>query len=171
MSLKRSAAVLLVAGLIAAPVAGAQEDRASTQDREFLAAAPAANQFEVTTGALARQKGRSAHVRRLGRTLVRDHGDQLTKLRTLAERLGVGISTGPTPRQARIIQRLQRLSGRSFDRAFLRAQASAHREAIALYLSEATSAGGSDALRELATRTLPVLGMHAGQVRVLRRLD
>ena len=145
-------AVAIVAGLTvampaAAPATGGDRDHGSRHDhwepwhapppisaREFLVRAAAANQFEIVTGQLAQQRAQSSEVRALGAQFVAHHTMLLQQGNAVAAQLGIPVEPVLTREQRRAVELLQRLSGRSFDRAWLAIQLRAHQEALALHL-------------------------------------
>jgi putative membrane protein len=151
------ASALLLPGSVSADRSGNRTDA-----RAFLKAAGPSNLFEIQSGRLAVDRGQSAEVKAIGQMLVADHTAEYRRLRALANRYDVRLPRRPTPRQRQQIETLAGLSGAEFDRAFLEAQAAAHREAIALYRLAALA--GPRAIRIDAVNALPVLGMHAGRV-------
>ncbi len=135
----------------------------SAQDRDYLLQANDSNQFEILSGRLAAERGRSRAVRQLGRLFVRDHTRQLTELRALATRLGVALPARPGAVVQARVTALSRLGKRTlrFDRTWLRLQITAHQESIAGTLTEALE-GQNAEVRAAAIRSLPILGEHLG---------
>jgi putative membrane protein len=130
---------------------------------EFLNRAAAGNRFEIVTGRLAQERAESARIKALGEEFVRDHTRLLEKGAAVAAELGITVKDELTPKQARVVERLERLSGEDFDRAWVRAQLDAHREALALNLRGAIR-GERPEIRELAQGALPVVTHHYGQL-------
>lgn len=169
-------AIAVVAGVAVAQPAAAPASGSGDRDRsrpshvlapisavEFLTRAAAANQFEIVTGQLAQQRARSSEVRMFGAELVRDHTALLQQGSAVAARLGIAVQPALTPDQRRTVAFLQRLSGRAFDRAFLRVQLRAHEEALRLHLRGALR-GDRPEIRALALGGLPVVVRHYAHV-------
>src|SRR4051794_24409028 len=123
---------------------------------EFLARAAAGNRFEIVTGQLAQERAHSDAIRALGAEFVADHTALLAQGSAVAAQLGIAVPEGLTPRQQRIVNRLQQLNGKRFDRAWLKAQIVAHREALILHLRGAIR-GEVPEIRRLAQGGLPVV--------------
>jgi putative membrane protein len=137
-------------------------------DARFLAKAAQANRFEIATGRLAQEQGRSAVVKELGAMLVRDHTAALAQGAVVATQLGIAVPEGISPAQQAQVDRLSGLRGRRFDRAWLKAQELAHVKAVTLHLRGALT-GDSQAVRDLAIAGLPVVTRHLSEVlQVLR---
>lgn len=164
------AAVLAAALSAAVPAVGSAHDRwrpshvpAPISAQEFLTRAAAANQFEIVTGQLAQERGQSAEVRALGAMLVTDHTALLQQGSAVAAQLGIPVEPVLTPKQERIVAFLERLSGRAFDRVWLRVQLRAHQKALRLHLRGAIR-GDRPEIRTLALGGLPVVVRHYAEV-------
>jgi putative membrane protein len=177
---RRRLALAGVAIALAVPAAAASPavaDRAGTPavtqqsvpditDPDFLAQAAQANQFEIVTGRLAKQRAHSRVVRALGRMFVRDHTKALAEGAAVAAKLGITPPAGLTPDQQQVAEALADLRGRRFDRAWLKAQLAAHVQAVALHLRGALN-GDTPDVRTLAILALPVVSQHLGELTVV----
>jgi predicted outer membrane protein len=132
-------------------------------DARFLAKAAQANRFEIVAGQLAQERARSAAVKELGAMLVKDHTAALAQGTAVAKQLGIPVPEGISPAQQAQVDRLSQLSGRRFDRAWLKAQELAHVQAVNLHLRGALY-GDSQAVRDLAIAGLPVVTRHLSEV-------
>jgi putative membrane protein len=131
--------------------------------QEFLTAAAASNQFEIVTGQLAQERASAPEIKALGAEFVEHHTMLLQQGRAVAAKLGIVVPETLTPKQQRIVARLQQLSGKRFDRKWLAAQIAAHREALALNLRGAIR-GDVPEIRTLAQGALPIVAQHYGQL-------
>jgi predicted outer membrane protein len=169
-SLRAVLALLSVLALtlgLAVPASAQAPEPTTEADAAFMAAAAQSNLFEIQSGRLAQRRGQDRDVRMIGRMLVADHTKQLQAGASAATALGLPAPpTTPSAAQQTIVRRLSTLRGRSFDRAFLRAQITAHNQAIALHEGEA-SATASPTLRTLTVSALPLLGTHLGMVQLV----
>ena len=125
--------------------------------------AAAGNLFEIVTGQLAQERASSDAVRALGAEFVADHTALLQQGRAVAAQLGIVVPEALTPEQQRIVERLQRLHGKRFDRAWLEAQIVAHQQALELHLRAAIR-GEVPEIRTLAQGALPTITHHYGQL-------
>lgn len=137
--------------------------RLAAADRTFLRAALERGQTEVAAGKLATEKAASEAVRHLGEEMVRDH-------RQSNERMMALVRTDPSfqlprPRRGRL-DRLERLQGDAFDRAYLQQMRESHARAIALY-GEAEASVQDPKVREFTRQTLPTLRRHAADTEEL----
>lgn len=129
----------------------------------FLPAAAQGNRFEIVTGQLAQQRAESNEVRALGAMFVTDHTRLLQQGSAVAAELGVTLPEGLSPQQQAIVDRLARLSGRSFDAAWTAAQIAAHKQALWLHLRAAIR-GEQPQIRTLAQGALPIITHHLGEL-------
>lgn len=162
-------AIFTILSATAAVEAWAQQapagaDPASTRlaavDRTFLDAALESGRAEVAAGELAVENAASEAVRRLGEELVRDHRQGNERLMALA-RTDPSLRLPPAPRDR--IERLARLQGDAFDRAYLLQLRESHERAIELYADAAASAEDVR-VGELARQMLPTLRRHAADI-------
>jgi putative membrane protein len=149
-------AVLVVLLPSAALAAAAQ---ANQQDQTFLRKAHQSNLAEIQAGRLAQQKAASASVRDMGARLVRDHTRLDSRLRPVADQLGVNLPDRPNAMQRQVAAQLSAKSGAAFDRAWVAAMIVGHRQALADGQAELRS-GSSDRVRSLARSAAPVIQGH-----------
>lgn len=147
---------LLVGSALPAWAAG---DAVARQDRRFVEKATADGMAEVELGKLAQTQAASDEVKRFGERMVQDHtraGDELSTLAT-----GKGLKPpAELPREhRRHYDRLAKLNGAEFDRAYARRMVDDHRKAVSLFESQSRSGHDAD-LRAFAARTLPTLQQH-----------
>jgi putative membrane protein len=170
------AALAVGAGLIAAPaVATAGPDHAASHGTvtsnvprvvpapAFLTKAAAANQFEIVTGQLAQQRAQASAIKDLGAMFVTDHTALLQQGAQVAAQLNIPVTPTLSRKQQATVDKLQRLSGKAFDAAWLRAQLAAHEDALALNLAGAIR-GENTAIRTLGQGALPVVTKHYGEL-------
>jgi putative membrane protein len=136
-------------------------------DRGFVLQASGAHMAAIRFGQLAMEKGATEKVREIGKEMVDTHTAFSDKLRETARTSANVILPIPrlTASQQRDYQRLSRLSGAEFDRAFLDAVLRVQQETIQSFNNEALN-GQSPAIREFANQSLPQLNE---RVRTVRR--
>jgi putative membrane protein len=157
-------AVLAVQGAVLARHQGMRHAMRGSADASFMREAAHGGFAEVQTGHLAEQRGASDRVRNFGRRMLTDHGKANVELARLAQSKGVILPTGPNQEQKHAYNRLARLSGRSFDRAYMNDMVSDHVEDVAKFRDEAKNGHDPD-VRRWASRTLPTLEMHLAMAR------
>lgn len=157
-----SATVLAVATL-AAPLALA----ANTKPDAFIQKAIEGNLAEIKVGQLAQQKGATEGVRHFGSVLEQDHSKANNQAMTAASSMGVSPPAEPSPKEQRVYQHLASLSGKSFDKAFLKAMVKDHRKDIAEFKKEAKTSNSPAA--SYAQAVLPDLHKHLQLAESLER--
>lgn len=145
-------AALSVAILLASPCFA--QDRAS---QKFLKEAIEGNFAGVQMGQLAQKQGSSDGVRSFGQMLDKDHSDANNKATAAANSVGMTPPTEPNKRQKADYDRMSKLSGAQFDKAFAMHMVSDHKKDIKEYEKAAKK---KDAAGSYATETLPTLRKH-----------
>ncbi len=152
----------------ATPPGGAAGHQLSQQDRDFLAKASAGGKAEVEAGQLAQQKASEPSVKKFGEHMVKDHSQGNQQLMSVAQREGITMpSTSTADRHnQQAMSKLQSLSGRQFDQAYVQDQLRDHQETVALFEKEAQS-GENPGLKSFAQQSLPMLREHLAEVQQL----
>jgi putative membrane protein len=131
----------------------------SAADRKFIREAAEGGMAEVELGQLAVQKAASDDVKKFGQRMVDDHGKANDKLKELAASKGITLPQGPNSKQEATKERLAKLSGERFDKAYMRDMLLDHKKDVAAFRSESTLGRDSD-VRSFASATLPTLKDH-----------
>jgi putative membrane protein len=169
-SILRFGATLALTALVL-PAAGAQTSAPKLDDPTIVAIFDAANTYDMETGALARSKASSKAVRDFGAMLVRDHRNVRQQGRDLAKSLNVT----PTPPQnfglakahAAAMRSLRRLSGKSFDRAFLQHEVDFHNAVIDDVTHTLLPAIQNAQVKDLVTKVAPAFVAHRDRAQSL----
>lgn len=144
-----------------------QKSEAGRSAATFVTKAGNGGLFEVESSKLALQKAQRADVKAFAQQMIDDHGKANQELMAEAQKAGVGVPDKlDTPHQARLAK-LSAANGPAFDRAYLNAQATAHREAVALFGAYAKTGSNAD-LKQFASRTLPII---EGHMTKLKQID
>src|SRR5689334_18574589 len=98
--------------------ANSQRGQLSSSDYKFAREAAAGGQFEVAAGRLAMEKATAPAVKQFGEQMVTDHGKAGEKLKSIAAARGATLPTQPTAMHQRELDRLSRLTGTEFDKAY-----------------------------------------------------
>jgi putative membrane protein len=151
--------------LIFAPLAATGALAAPPQT--FLRQAGLTDNSEIELGALASARGSSQAAREAGRMLQRDHRASQQAAAPLLRRYRLRPPVGVLPEARTEMRRLQRLSGRAFDRELATFNITAHQRAIAMFQAQARS--GDRDTAAFARAQLPVLRNHLQMARDLLR--
>jgi len=128
-------------------------------DQHFITEAAQGGMAEVKLGQLASQKAVDADVRLFGQRMVDDHSKANDELKQLAQSEGAALPSGIGSKHQKTYDKLSKLSGSAFDKAYMQAMVKDHKEDVAAFQKQSHSAKDSD-VRSWAAKTLPTLQMH-----------
>jgi len=170
----RNSIVTAVAVLaIAATPAFAKTPRRHTQattaatksahaDEAFVKKAAEGGMAEVELGKLATQKASNDAVKQFGQRMVDDHSKAGDELKKLAQDKSITLPTSINAKDKAEMDRLSKLSGEAFDRAYMRAMVMDHRTDVNEFRTESKSGKDAD-VKAWAGKTLPTLEQHLKQ--------
>ena len=128
-------------------------------DQKFVMDAAKGGMAEVELGKLAQDKASSDQVKNFGKRMVDDHSKANDELQTLAKNKNITLPTDLDPKDKALKDRLSKLSGAAFDRAYMNAMLRDHRKDVNEFKME--SSNGQDAdVKAFASKTLPTLEDH-----------
>jgi putative membrane protein len=141
------------------PAQTGAEVEAVRADRKFIKEIAADNFLEVSLAQLAERKAQSSRVKQLAEQIALDHNRIQDDWLAMAARNGPPIKAGIGKNHRAKLERLQKLSGRAFDRAYMTMEVQNHKDYIDYFEKEGRSAHSSQ-VRELVNRDLPTLRSH-----------
>ncbi|HEY2381980.1 MAG TPA: DUF4142 domain-containing protein [Terriglobia bacterium] len=164
--------------LLLAPAARGQNNQQGTATDPFLSKAIEMNQAEIDLGRMAQGKAQDPKVKQYAEMMVQDHTQALQKLRNAA-----GTSEGSvqlTKQHQQTSDRLSKLTGTQFDKAYMDAMVRDHRVAVQTFQSEAGTGSSANTSRqkpgangandaEIARELLPTLQKHLSQAEQVDR--
>lgn len=154
-------------GVTPSPGATASPAAALTpSEREFMMDAARGSMMEVQLGNLAAQKASSNDVKQFAERIVRDHSQLGQKLQQLASNLNVTLPQELEPQQRNAVSRLEKLSGKAFDREYLKVMISDHQKVISEFERAASQATNPE-IKQFASEALPTLREHLKMARDL----
>jgi putative membrane protein len=121
---------------------------------------------EVELGRLAEQKAANAKVKEFGARMAADHGKANGELKALAARANVTLPSTVGDQHQATRDRLAKLSGAAFDRAYIKEMVSDHEKDVAAFRKESES-GQDAAVKAFAAKTLPTLDEHLKLVQAI----
>jgi putative membrane protein len=133
---------------------------ADASDRGFIMKAAEGGLAEVKLGELAQQKATAQDVKDFGKRMVDDHSKANTELQQLAQNKNIEVPTELKGEQKEHYDKLAKMSGKDFDRAYIKHMVKDHDEDIAEFKKEARDGKDPD-VRNWASKTLPTLEEHA----------
>jgi putative membrane protein len=137
-------------------------------DQEFIKEAAAGGMAEVELGKLASQKATDPQVKQFAEKMVTDHGKANDELKKLAEEKNITLPTAIDAQHKATHDRLEKLSGAAFDRAYVQDMLQDHQKDVSEFRKQASSAKDAD-VKAWAAKTLPTLEQHLTQVQSLSR--
>ena len=136
----------------------------SAADKNFVKKAAEANMAEVELGNLAKEKASSPEVKQFGERMVTDHTKANEELKTVASEKGVTLPTDLDAKDKATKQRLEKLSGEQFDRAYMNDMVKDHTKDVSEFKKE-SAAAKDPAVKSYASQTLPTLEDHLKEAR------
>jgi putative membrane protein len=134
-------------------------DDVNSTDQTFLTQVAIGNKAEVMAGQLASTKGTNAGVKAYGQMMVTEHTQAQTDLQTLYSNLGRTMPDTVDAEHQALMTRLNALTGRSFDTAYINSQVRDHQKTLTIFQSEVSS-GNNTNVRGYANTYLPHIQMH-----------
>ena len=136
-----------------------QAEAKMTADQHFVMEAANGGMAEVELGKLATDKASSDEVKKFGQRMVDDHGKANDELKKLAENKHITLPTAPDAKHKATMDRLSKLSGEAFDRAYMQEMVKDHRKDVSEFRTESKSGKDPD-VKAWAAKTLPTLEEH-----------
>jgi putative membrane protein len=148
----------------AQPTPQAQHDAAKTQagDAVFVKKMLEGGMAEVELGKLATQKAASDSVKQFGQRMVDDHTKAGDELKKIAQDMNITPPAAVAAKDKAEHDRLSKLSGEAFDRAYMRLMVEDHRKVANEVRIESRSGKDPD-VKAWAAKTLPTIEEHLKQ--------
>jgi putative membrane protein len=135
-------------------------------DATFYKKAAEGGMAEVELGKLAQDKSPTTSVKEFGAMMVADHSAANDKLKVIAAEKNIKLPTSPSVEQMASKTKLEVLSGKSFDKSYIKGMVEDHQEDIKEFQTEASSGRDADA-KAYASATLPTLKAHLKKIRAI----
>lgn len=137
-------------------------------DENFAKKAAQGGMAEVKLGRLAQERGSDPAVKNFGQRMVRDHSKAGEELKTATSRESIVLPNEPGKEDQATYERLSKLSGEAFDRAYARDMVKDHIQDVSEFQKEAKT-GQDQAIKNFAAQTLPTLRSHLDQARQMEQ--
>jgi len=131
----------------------------SARDMDFMNEAAQGNMMEVKLGELAEKNATSTVVKQLAQQIVTDHTAGNKELKALADKKGVTLPAAISAKQQKAYDKMAKMSGKDFDKAYAKCMTKDHKKDICAYKKEAKKGSDTD-VTSLAARTVPTLENH-----------
>ena len=138
----------------------------SASDRTFVRKAAEGGLAEVEFGKLAAERASSQDVKQFGQKMVDDHTKANDQLKQVASEEGITLPDKLSAKDEATKDRLEKLSGEQFDRAYMRDMVTDHTKDVSEFRTE-SKAGKDPSVRNFAQQTLPTLEDHLKQAKTI----
>jgi putative membrane protein len=128
-------------------------------DKKFVKDATMGSMMEVELGKLATEKASSDAVKQFGQKMVDEHGKSTEELKKAAAASKISVPDSLDSKHKSRIDKLSKLSGADFDRAYIKDQLKDHQKDVKDFQDEAQT-GTDPNVRTVAAKLLPTLQQH-----------
>lgn len=128
-------------------------------DREFVTNAARGSVMEVQLGNLTAQKAASEDVKRFGQRMATDHSQLGQTLRQLASNLNITLPQELTTEQQNLVKKLENLTGKAFDREYIKEMVAIHTKDVSEFERAAAQATNED-IKQFASQSVSMLRDH-----------
>ena len=134
------------------------------KDYRFIRNVDADHFLEIRLARLAEEKARNSDVKQFARRMNEDHTSLQKQWTAMASNNGLNFKSGMGPRHRSKLTRLEKLSGRQFDREYMTLVAQNHQDYLDYFRKEGRAANSAP-VRQLVNRGIPVLEQHLRQAK------
>lgn len=139
--------------------AGENHGQLSSADYKFVTEAAGGGMAEVQLGQIAKDRATDPAVKQFADKMVKDHSQAGQQLTQLASQKGATLPAEIPAAEKRETDRLLKLSGAEFDRAYMNHMVRDHKKDVKEFERESQKAADLD-VQSWASKTLPTLQEH-----------
>jgi len=137
-------------------------------DKKFVKDSALGGLTEVELGKLAAEKGSTDAVKQFGQRMVSDHSKANAQLKEAAGKSNINVPAALDSKHQSRVDKLAKLSGPEFDKAYIKDQVKDHKHDIDDFKSEAQN-GSDPNVKQFAMATLPTLEEHLNAIKDLNK--
>lgn len=157
--------MILAIALMTPVLAVAAEDRADLNDAQIAAIVVAANQVDIEAGKLAKSKSPNEEVKAFAQRMVGEHTDVNKQVTDLATKLKITpedttISKAMKSDGKRNLEKLKKLDGKDFDKAYIAQEIAFHNQVIDSVDNKLLPNAKNEELKALLVKVRPALVSH-----------
>lgn len=130
---------------------------------EFLVTAADARMMDMTEGTLATQRGTTKEIKEYGKVMINDQKAMLTEIKKMAKRRKVALPSGISNEKEEGRKELAELSGKEFDKKFIRMMIIDHKRDLKLFRKAVKS--NDEEISEFAELYIPILQSHLARIK------
>lgn len=134
-------------------------NRLGSADNSWVMKVAQGGMLEVELGKLAQTQASNDAVKQFGTRMVTDHTKANEELSQLASRKGITLGTSLDAKHQAMKDKLSKLNGVAFDKAYMDAMVKDHRTDVAEFKKESSTGQDAD-VKAFAAKTLPTLEEH-----------
>jgi putative membrane protein len=135
-------------------------------EKRFVKDALLGGMTEVELGKVALEKASSDPVKQFAQKMIDDHSKANEDLKQLASKENINVSDSLDSKHQSRVEKLSKLSGADFDRAYIKDQLKDHQQDVQEFQQEAQRGTDPD-VKSFASKTLPVLEEHLSMAKDL----
>lgn len=148
--------------------AGPTEMPVKADDQKFVKEAALGGMTEVELGKLAQEKASSDAVKEFGKRLEQDHTKSIDRLKQAAAQDGLAVPASLDSKHRKRVDKLSKLSGEAFDKAFVKDAVKDHQKDIREFKNEEEN-GTHVNIKNFAAETAPTLQAHLAMAKSLKQ--
>lgn len=134
--------------------------KAAMTDQQFVNFAAQTDMVEANLGQLAQNNAATQPIKDYAQTLVTDHTNDYNQLYAAAHQANLDVPNAiDAENNKAMIDPFEKLTGKAFDRRYVRDMVAGHTKAIAVYKKEVAEAQ-NPSLKTYAEQALPILEKH-----------
>ena len=145
------------------------EKKEAVPDSKFLVYAASDGLFHVEAGKLAVQQGSSDGVKKFGQHAIEHHSQINDELMQLAKTKGVKLPKKIYKNQRATLDKLAKLSGPDFDKAYLEMEIKHHSRDLSMFQKEGKEGKDPD-VKAWAEKTVPTIEEHLKMLNDLSKM-
>ena len=138
-----------------------------SSDKTFVTKAAEGGMTEVDAGKMAQEKGSSQDVKDFGAMMVKDHTANNADLEALAKAKGMMVPSTLDSMHQKEIDKLSKLSGADFDKAYIDAMVKGHTKMLKLMKGEESSSDSD--FKDFAMKTADTVQMHLSKAEDIQK--
>lgn len=151
-------ALALMIGTVTLTADDKKPDAKPITDAEFVIKAASSDMFEIESSKLAKETSKSDEVKKFAEHMIADHTKSTKELTEAAKKADMGLPVKMLDDHAKLLEKVKAGKG-DFDKAYMDAQLTAHKEAVELFTNVAKNVK-APGLKAFAEKTLPVIKEH-----------
>lgn len=158
-------AMTMLSGLLAAQLSSAAS--LSKSDVKYVTKAAQGFISELKLGALAQERADDQSVKDFGKQMVTDHGKDMEELKGIAAQKHVQLPQAMNQEQRKEAEKLSKLSGKAFDREYVKYELKDHHEDIKDQKEQIKKTADSE-LKQFASKELETVTGHEQKIDTLQ---